>query len=53
LDISSRQAERLDAQKYDDKTFLEELVGNISDTLSGLQRYGAEMNVVEIPSQNN
>ncbi|KAI0247273.1 hypothetical protein BJV78DRAFT_1285698 [Lactifluus subvellereus] len=47
LNVSSRQADRLDARKYDDKTFFEEVIADINDTLARFQRYAIEMDAVK------
>jgi hypothetical protein len=39
LDIPSRQTDRLDARQRDDKTFFEEIVGDIKGALKSFKRY--------------
>jgi hypothetical protein len=45
LDVPSRQADRSEARRQDDKTFFEEIVGDIKDALKGYKRYTLEINI--------
>lgn len=45
LDTSSREVDRLEAQRQDDKTFFEEIVADIKEALKQFKRYDPGTNL--------